>query len=593
MPRSRSSSRCFGGGKSRPYAACSRSHQPAPTPTKARPPVSTSSVAAALAVMPGARNVTGVTRVPSSRPVPRPATAPRVTHGSGIEAQARSTCGIWMRWSITDSPANPASSAARATPVSQAKRILAPREPADLEHHLEPLRRAAAPRRPGRSPGRRARLSAGSSDADRVHDVPALELQLRDQCAVPLELAGQGRRRHRPVPGGVAAPALGIRRVHHHGHGGQPDLSRPGQPAPAPVLVGAEGVDDGGQPAAGAGGHHALEQVEGVRGRVEVVRPAADHPAQGVGGHDLVAAVAALRPRGLPRAGRADEDDERRVGKRHTRLWPNYGRTMACWAAEAAASRRERSWAWPAGRASPSAAAGRCCEPRRQVTGCCSAPVRARAAATSLRFEGVNVVGLLRIGAAHPRHDLVAEASERRAGQRDDPVRGAASEPQAGADAAGQDRARVHLSPRSRSRARTSWPGLLRRGLLRGWPSSSAVFLAAVFLAVAFLRPSWPGSSWQQPSSLESSSQGGRRRLLTGRRRPCAEPSWPAIDPFGPPIFGGHGAHCGGGLADRPARRPACRTDGVLHGLADRVDHGRDGDVRDDLDRAERVLRGH
>ena len=31
-PRSRSSSRCLAGGKSRPYAACSRSHQPAPTP---------------------------------------------------------------------------------------------------------------------------------------------------------------------------------------------------------------------------------------------------------------------------------------------------------------------------------------------------------------------------------------------------------------------------------------------------------------------------------------------------------------------------------------------------------------------------------
>ena len=120
MPRSSASSRSRGGGKGRPYAACSRSHQPAPTPTNARPPVSASRVAAALAVMPGARNVTGVTRVPSSSPVPRPASAPSVTHGSGIDDQARSTWGIWIRWSMRARPEKPASSAAVATSVTQA-----------------------------------------------------------------------------------------------------------------------------------------------------------------------------------------------------------------------------------------------------------------------------------------------------------------------------------------------------------------------------------------------------------------------------------------------------------------------------------------
>ena len=69
-----------------------------------------------------------------------------------------------------------------------------------------------------------------------------------------------------------------------------------------------------------------LEQVEGVRGRVEVVRPAADHAAQGVGGDDLVAAVVAARPRRLARAGRADQDDERRVGERHTPTMAELGR---------------------------------------------------------------------------------------------------------------------------------------------------------------------------------------------------------------------------------------------------------------------------
>ena len=273
-------------------------------------------MAAAFAVMPGARNVTGVTRVPSSRPVPRPATAPSVTHGSGIEDQARSTCGIWMRWSITDSPAKPASSAARATPVSQASGSSPHGNRLTWSTTFSPcdVRRSSPA---GAVSGATAR-SGGSSARTGVHHVPALELELRHQCAVPLELAGQGGRRHRPVPGGVAAAALGVRRVHHHDHGGQPDLPGPRQPAPPPVLVGAEGVDDGGQPATGAGGHDALEQVEGVSGRVEVVRPAADDAAQGVGGDDLVAAVAALRPGGLPRARRAHEDDERRVGKRHT-----------------------------------------------------------------------------------------------------------------------------------------------------------------------------------------------------------------------------------------------------------------------------------
>ena len=102
-----------------PYAACSRSHHPAPTPTNARPPDSASSVAAALAVMPAGRKVTGETSVPSRSRVSRPATSPRVTHGSGIGSQARSTCGIWIRWSITASPAKPASSAASAIDRSQ------------------------------------------------------------------------------------------------------------------------------------------------------------------------------------------------------------------------------------------------------------------------------------------------------------------------------------------------------------------------------------------------------------------------------------------------------------------------------------------
>ena len=60
-----------------------------------------------------------MTRVPSRSRVSSPATSPRDTHGSAIGSQARSTCGIWIRWSISASPAKPASSAASAIDRSQ------------------------------------------------------------------------------------------------------------------------------------------------------------------------------------------------------------------------------------------------------------------------------------------------------------------------------------------------------------------------------------------------------------------------------------------------------------------------------------------
>ncbi len=118
MPAVRSSRRCPAEAKPTPYAACSRSHHPAPMPQKARPPVSVSRVATALASGPGDRKVTGLTSVPRCSPVPSPASSPRVTKGSGIGSHGLPTCGIWMRWSISATPANPDSAAARATPVS-------------------------------------------------------------------------------------------------------------------------------------------------------------------------------------------------------------------------------------------------------------------------------------------------------------------------------------------------------------------------------------------------------------------------------------------------------------------------------------------
>ena len=224
-----------------------------------------------------------------------------------------------MRWSITDSPAKPASSAARATPVSQASGSSPHGNRLTWSTTLSPcdVRRSSPA---GAVLGRdRAVIGAARPRGTVCTTSQPSQLELRDQRAVPLELAGQGRRRHRPVPGGVAAPALGVRGVHHHGHGGQPDLAGPGQPAPAPVLVGAEGVDDGGQPATrcarrrrARAGRRRPRWRRGRAARCRPRRAARRRRRSRRGGSG------ASRPRGLPRAGRADEDDERRVGKRHT-----------------------------------------------------------------------------------------------------------------------------------------------------------------------------------------------------------------------------------------------------------------------------------
>src|SRR6516165_4751267 len=118
MADSSSSNLARAGGNGRPNPACSRAHQPAPMPQNDLPPLSASRVATVLAKIPGARNVTGVTRVPRRRPGSRPAIIPSVTHGSGIGSQARPTWGIWIRWSIRAMPCRPASAALRATDAS-------------------------------------------------------------------------------------------------------------------------------------------------------------------------------------------------------------------------------------------------------------------------------------------------------------------------------------------------------------------------------------------------------------------------------------------------------------------------------------------
>ena len=331
MHTCRASSRSRSLGKSSPYAWCSRSHQPAPSPQNARPPLSTSRVAAALAMMPGARKVTGETRVPSRSRVSSPASRPRVTHGSGIGSQARSTWGIWIRWSIRASPANPYASAARARSTSQAvgsssghgNRDTCSITSGPLDLRPEPVGCALSlSKGRGRCLRWALRRAQGALVARLDHDqVPALLLDLGDQPADAPELLGDHRRRHRPVAVPVAPPAQRRRGVEHHQHGRQP--GGPGHPqvVPAAVRVQPEGVDHRGQAAAGAGGDDLVEQVEGLGGRVQVGGSAAHHRPQRVRGDDLGGPEAVGRPGGLARSGRAGQHDHGGSGSRGVVIW--------------------------------------------------------------------------------------------------------------------------------------------------------------------------------------------------------------------------------------------------------------------------------
>ena len=72
----------------------------------------------------------------------RPASRPRVTQGSGIGSHARPTCGIWIRWSISGQAGEPGLVGRAGDAGQPGRRLLAPREAADLQDDPQPLRAA-------------------------------------------------------------------------------------------------------------------------------------------------------------------------------------------------------------------------------------------------------------------------------------------------------------------------------------------------------------------------------------------------------------------------------------------------------------------
>ncbi len=88
------SKRSLVSGKGSPYAACSASNQPAPSPRSTRPPLIASTCATLIASGPGCRNVADVTSVPSrivdvSRASPASVTHESVGPGSPSLPMAR------------------------------------------------------------------------------------------------------------------------------------------------------------------------------------------------------------------------------------------------------------------------------------------------------------------------------------------------------------------------------------------------------------------------------------------------------------------------------------------------------------------------
>ena len=135
----------------------------------------------------------------------------------------------------------------------------------------------------------RAGVCAGSSRAGPAfdHDVPVLGGQLGRRGPHPAELRVQhgGRDGHGAGPVALAAqPGVG---VEQHGHGGQARAAGLVEVAAAAFGIQAQGVDDGGQAAAGARGHDLIQQREGVGRGVQVTFAAADHGPEPIGGHHL------------------------------------------------------------------------------------------------------------------------------------------------------------------------------------------------------------------------------------------------------------------------------------------------------------------
>ena len=298
-------------GKGRPYAACSRPHQPGAQ--TAEGPAAGEHVERRGRLGDDARRAEGG----------RGAERPELEVGAERRQRSERHPGLGDRVprpsDLRDLDEVVHQGHARETRVRRregdaaqpVERVLAPREPPDLEDHPRPgARRAPATGAAG------AGLGGGSSaDTTRTSQPSASSSAPTSRIRrswPPSTAAGTGRSRAafraRHSAGGVSNTTA---------TSGSPDSSSQRRPRRPPRRVQAEGVDDHREAAPGASLDDLVEQPKRVLGRVEIGGAAAHHGAQRVRGDHLGVAVAGRGPGRLPGAGRADQQHQSRVGNLH------------------------------------------------------------------------------------------------------------------------------------------------------------------------------------------------------------------------------------------------------------------------------------
>ena len=218
---------------------------------------------------------------------------------------------------------SPASAAPRRDRREPGRRIVAPREPGDLQHEAQlgrPVRCVAAPPRRGCPPsGDGSTVRPRRPCAD--HQIPAFRGDLRPR---PRASGAAGRRAPRQAPasrGAVPPPALGRVGAEQHGHGRQARPAGELKVGTAPLGVEAQRVDDGGQAAP-----QPRPRRSGPAGRTR--RPTRrDHARRcrrrrAAGRTQTISRrpVASGRPGRLARTGRSDQHDQGGIRDRESRL---------------------------------------------------------------------------------------------------------------------------------------------------------------------------------------------------------------------------------------------------------------------------------
>ena len=212
-------------------------------------------------------------------------------------SQARSTCGIWIRWSITAMPAKPTWSAVTAISRSQPAGSL-------------PHGKRDSCRMTGTRPSPSSVVAAAHPTAGSAASACSVTTTTRSQPSASASAGSARIRRSWAVRTSAGTGrSRSAFRVRHSRAGVSRMTSTAGSPAaagpvavvPASVRIQSEGVDHRRQAAAQPGVDDQVGHGERVGGRVEIGRAGADHRPQRVGGDDLGPGVVRGRPGRLAR----------------------------------------------------------------------------------------------------------------------------------------------------------------------------------------------------------------------------------------------------------------------------------------------------